>query len=120
MKKISIALIALITVAIFGSTCFAQVRVQGYTKKNGTYVAPHWRSSPNNTDRDNYSTKGNINPFTGREGTKNPTPGISVPRSGHIVSDHEAWQKRGGRPPSYPNGLNGLKKNRSNRSYLGR
>lgn len=35
-----------------------RVRVRGYTKKDGTYVAPHERSSPNafKWDNDNYTT----------------------------------------------------------------
>lgn len=49
---------------------FAQVRVKGYTKRDGTYVAPHYRSNPNSTKLDNWSTKGNINPYTGEAGTK--------------------------------------------------
>lgn len=48
------------------------VHVHGYTKKDGTYVAPHERSAPNGTKSDNWSTKGNVNPYTGKEGTKNP------------------------------------------------
>lgn len=32
----------------------AQTYVSGYTKKNGTYVQPHVRSSPNATKTDNY------------------------------------------------------------------
>jgi len=47
------------------------VYVRGYTKKDGTYVQPHYRTSPNSTKSDNYSTKGNYNPYTGKEGTKN-------------------------------------------------
>lgn len=46
------------------------VHVKGYTRKDGTYVAPHERTSPNHTKNDNYSTKGNVNPYTGKEGTK--------------------------------------------------
>lgn len=46
------------------------VHVKGYTKKNGTYVAPHYRSSPNRTKADNWSHKGNVNPYTGEVGTK--------------------------------------------------
>jgi TPR repeat protein len=49
----------------------AAVHVGGYTRKNGTYVAPHYRSAPNHTKADNYSTKGNVNPYTGKAGTKN-------------------------------------------------
>jgi hypothetical protein len=44
--------------------------VSGHTTKSGTYVAPHWATNPNATRNDNYSTRGNINPHTGVEGTK--------------------------------------------------
>lgn len=46
--------------------------VRGYTKKDGTYVAPHRQTNPNGTQRDNYSTKGNINPYTGKSGKVEP------------------------------------------------
>lgn len=46
--------------------------VRGYTKKDGTYVAPYQRTSPNKSKMDNWSTKGNVNPYTGKEGTKDP------------------------------------------------
>jgi hypothetical protein len=39
---------------------------------DGTYVQGHRRSDPNDTKLDNYSTKGNYNPYTGKYGTKNP------------------------------------------------
>ena len=47
--------------------------VSGYTANNGTYVAPHQQTNPNNTQRDNYSATGNVNPYTGAVGTRNPT-----------------------------------------------
>ena len=47
--------------------------VPGYTRKNGTRVQPYHRTSPNSTQRDNFSTKGNINPYTGKRGTKKAT-----------------------------------------------
>jgi hypothetical protein len=46
--------------------------VKGYVRKDGTYVAPHYRSNPNSTKLDNYSTQGNVNPYTGQQGTVNP------------------------------------------------
>jgi hypothetical protein len=46
--------------------------VSGYTKKDGTYVAPHQRTNPNQTQRDNWSSKPNTNPYTGKDGTKEP------------------------------------------------
>jgi hypothetical protein len=33
--------------------------------------AAHWRSSPNNTTYDNWSTRGNVNPYTGEVGSRN-------------------------------------------------
>jgi len=46
--------------------------VDGYTRNNGTYVAPHQQTNPNNTQMDNYGTRGNQNPYTGQYGTKSP------------------------------------------------
>jgi hypothetical protein len=48
------------------------VYVHGYYRKNGTYVHGYHRTRPNHTKFDNYSTKGNINPWTGKPGTVNP------------------------------------------------
>jgi hypothetical protein len=48
----------------------ASVRVRGAITKRGKYVAPHSRSTPNKSKLDNYSTKGNANPFTGKPGSK--------------------------------------------------
>lgn len=51
----------------------AASRVRGYYKRStGSYVQPHYRSSPNRSKLDNWSTKGNYNPYTGKRGTKNP------------------------------------------------
>ena len=47
--------------------------VEGYTRQNGTYVAPHYETNPNSTQTDNYSTRGNVNPYTGAYGTRTPT-----------------------------------------------
>ena len=40
----------------------AQVRVRGYTRKDGTYVRPHYRSRPDGNFYNNWSTYGNVNP----------------------------------------------------------
>lgn len=53
-----------------GTTNPNVVHVHGYTRKDGTYVAPHDRTAPNHTKNDNWSTKGNVNPETGKPGTK--------------------------------------------------
>jgi hypothetical protein len=46
--------------------------VQGHTTNSGTYVAPHVATNPNSTQRDNYGATGNVNPYTGAVGTRNP------------------------------------------------
>lgn len=66
MKK----LLALSIVLSAAFTSLPQTWVRGYTRSNGTYVAPHYKSSPNYTKVDNYTTIGNINPYTGSVGTK--------------------------------------------------
>lgn len=48
------------------------VRVKGYFRKDGTYVNAHYRTAPNSTNRDNFSTKGNVNPYTGKRGWITP------------------------------------------------
>jgi hypothetical protein len=70
----------LITTLLFAfANSFSQTHVSGYIKSNGTYVTPHFRSTPNKSVLDNYSTKGNVNPFTGSSGAKSYhyTPSIS-------------------------------------------
>ena len=62
-------LIAVVIMFTFG-LAFADVWVNGYQKSNGTYVQGHYRSSPNSTTSDNYSTYPNVNPYTGKRGTK--------------------------------------------------
>lgn len=59
-------------VPVISTQAYAVTRVKGYIKNSGTYVAPHFKSTPNKSKFDNFSTKGNINPFTGKKGTVNP------------------------------------------------
>ena len=68
MRKIVIAAILLATAA----SASAQVHVKGYTRSNGTYVAPYVRTAPDHSIYNNYSTVPNVNPYTGRAGTVNP------------------------------------------------
>lgn len=73
MKKIFIGLILVgFIFSILAPSAEAATRVKGFTKKNGTYVAPHYKSTPNKSKFDNFSTKGNLNPYTGKKGTVNP------------------------------------------------
>lgn len=71
MKKLVFALAMIVCLS---SVATAQVQVKPYFRSDGTYVQPHERTRPNNTLEDNYSTKGNVNPHTGRPGTVDPVP----------------------------------------------
>ena len=46
------------------------VKVKGYYKKNGTYVKPHYRSAPDSSINNNWTTRGNVNPHTGADGIR--------------------------------------------------
>ncbi|WP_037473395.1 hypothetical protein [Simplicispira psychrophila] len=43
--------------------------VSGYSRKDGTYVAPHHRSNRDGARNNNWTTQGNTNPHTGKDGT---------------------------------------------------
>lgn len=92
-RKIATCVIAAL---LLPTAAAAQVHVRGYVNKNGTYVAPYYRSSPNSTTLDNYSTKGNINPYTGQVGTKNPSPySYSPPSSSSSSSSYGSYGSYG-------------------------
>lgn len=42
---------------------------QSYTRKDGTFVSGHMKTTSNNTNHDNYSTSRNTNPYTGTTGS---------------------------------------------------
>ncbi len=73
IKKFLLSLAIAITL-LTASTSFIEartIRVRGYTTRSGTYVNSYYRTSPNRYKFDNYSSKGNYNPYTGRTGTIN-------------------------------------------------
>lgn len=70
MKKLLAAVVAAAAIAIISAPASADQYVHGYVKKDGTYVQGYYRTDPNNTRNDNYSTQGNVNPYTGQPGTK--------------------------------------------------
>ncbi|MGC6535992.1 MAG: hypothetical protein ACON44_01375 [Candidatus Puniceispirillaceae bacterium] len=61
-------------------TAFADVYVSGYCRKDGVCVQGYWRSSPDSSYNNNFSTRGNINPYTGRAGTNRRTYDDRRPR----------------------------------------
>lgn len=57
-----------VTFSTPGTVNYNTTSVRGYNRSDGTCVRSHVRTMPNNTNWDNYSTKGNSNPFTGSTG----------------------------------------------------
>ncbi len=70
MKKVMLA--ALAACVVVPTVAPAQVYVPGYVRSDGKYVSGHYRSNPNSSTFDNYSTKPNYNPYNGRAGTVDP------------------------------------------------
>jgi Ni/Co efflux regulator RcnB len=66
MKKVLLFVLGL----LFALAAIADTYVNGYYRKDGTYVQGYYRTSPNSTTTDNYSSQGNINPYTGDAGTR--------------------------------------------------
>lgn len=69
MKKLLLGFIAAMT----ATSAFAQtVYVQPHVRKDGTFVPGHYRTAPNASRADNWSSKPNVNPYNGREGRVDP------------------------------------------------
>jgi hypothetical protein len=63
---------AVIAAAFVGPAFAGDVYVHGYTRRDGTYVQGYHRTTPDSNPYNNYSTKGNVNPWTGQPGTVDP------------------------------------------------
>lgn len=100
MKTIIAIAIAAVAAALFvSSAASAQTDhyVSGYEKANGIYVAPHYQTNPNATTSDNYSTRGNVNPYTGQMGTKpdsRPVGGYAAPYSNPYAAPNPYEQQK--------------------------
>src|SRR5207344_1960138 len=81
MRTFAIAILLAIVVVclVSASAVHADVWVNGYTKRNGTVVAPYVRSNPDRIRENNYSYPGNTNPYTGRVAPNTGGYGTTVP-----------------------------------------
>jgi hypothetical protein len=68
----TLALAAIAALPLTASATNNDIYVSPYTRSDGSYVSGHYRSAPNGNPYDNYSTRGNTNPYTGQQGTRNP------------------------------------------------
>lgn len=51
----------------------SDVKVREHHRKDGTDVPSYHRTAPDNTQKNNFSGRGNTNPYTGKTGTKKIT-----------------------------------------------
>lgn len=72
MKKAVFMLIGMGIFLVIGQAFAQDVPVRQSLRKDGSYVQPHRRTRQDNSKLNNYSTKGNINPYTGKKGTVDP------------------------------------------------
>lgn len=69
MKRIA----ALLALSALAAGAFAQSHyVNPYYRSDGTYVPGHHQTNPDNSRANNWSSQGNVNPYTGQAGTVNP------------------------------------------------
>jgi hypothetical protein len=81
MKKLIILLICALLLVPFAA--WGQKWVDSFTDKDGTYVEGHWQT-PEDLRKDQYSTPGKVNPYTGQfnpysSGVKAPQPATPTP-----------------------------------------
>jgi hypothetical protein len=79
MKKLVIFLLATLALS---NVALADEYINGYYREDGTYVQPHYQTAPDNNLYNNYSTQGNLNPYTGQAGTVNPNQLNTAPYYG--------------------------------------
>lgn len=64
--------LALLAVVLAPPAWAEDVHVNPYYRHDGTYVQPHMRTAPDHNQYNNFSTQGNVNPYTGQQGTVSP------------------------------------------------
>ena len=105
----SLAIGFVVSLAAAAPAFAGDVYVQGYTRKDGTYVQPHYRTAPDSTINNNWSTQGNVNPYTGQAGTVpretyggNAYQGYGAGTSGNVYSPNPYSQNPYGYQPIQP------------------
>lgn len=75
----------------FQSASAGDTYVNGYYRSDGTYVQGYHRTTPDNTVNNNYSTSGNVNPYTGASGTvpQNPSQGSGTYNLGNGAGSNQ-------------------------------
>ncbi|MDP7038536.1 MAG: hypothetical protein QGI45_05215 [Myxococcota bacterium] len=78
------------SVALFSGSAKADTYVRGYFRSNGTYVQPHYRSDRDGNFYNNWTTYPNVNPYTGKRGTRR-TPDSDFLGYGSSYNYYSGW-----------------------------
>jgi len=70
MKLVGLLIVFASVFMFVAGPAFADVYVRGHYRSSGTYVQPHYRSNPDGYVGNNWSSHGNVNPYTGKVGSK--------------------------------------------------
>ena len=70
-KRIAFIILCLLAFSEVAAA-YGDTTVREYVKRDGTYVRRHHRTKPDDTMWNNYSSKGNTNPWTGQRGWITP------------------------------------------------
>jgi hypothetical protein len=80
------------------------VHVRAYINSHGTYIGEHMRSAPDGNVYNNWSTKGNANPYTGKWGwiTHDSNLGLIMGSGGSAIRAYDrgwtSWTQDGEQP----------------------
>jgi hypothetical protein len=74
----------------------SDVHVKSYVRKDGVVVQEHMRSAPDGDKSNNWSTKGNVNPYTGKVGTKSIESEVRSPAISPVSNDQPNEPKKTG------------------------
>lgn len=70
MKRLIVFGLLAISLLSYASEAFAYRYTRGHSRSNGTYVQPYRSSTPDGSRLNNWSSRGNTNPFTGKRGSR--------------------------------------------------
>lgn len=66
----AVVLFVPVSVPAAEAACSGSTYVSGYTTSSGRWVSGYYRTCPNSSVTDNYSYRGNYNPYTGSYGSR--------------------------------------------------
>ncbi len=101
IKLILVVLPMFFVISTVAQTNSSHTYTNGYYRSNGTYVQGHYKTSPNNTINDNFTTKPNVNPYTGQKGYIEPT--YTTPSYNNSTYSTPSYNNSSYSTPSYNN-----------------